>query len=131
MTFYASSIIAPPPLPASMTRLKKHALCSNIDSAELLSKLEVMSVDLQSKEELREAMSKSQAVVCTLGAAESEPFNFKGPYEVTLVVSLSANEMSSRLFLRVANQMSSRMIYTMNINHLYCSHKTNCTQCGS
>ncbi len=41
-------------------------------------------MDPESEVELRKAMEKSQAVVCALGAAESEAFNVKGPYQVPL-----------------------------------------------
>lgn len=62
----------------------------------LLSKLEVVGVDLESESELCQAMGNSQAVVCALGASESEAFNVKGPYQVSrqtrgLVVSVDVN----------------------------------------
>lgn len=53
--------------------------------ADLLAKLEVVGVDHESESQLRGAMEGSQAVVCALGASESEPFNYKGPYEVMVV----------------------------------------------
>ncbi|CAM9711560.1 unnamed protein product [Scytosiphon promiscuus] len=66
----------------------------------LSSKLEVVGVDLESDSELCKAMDKSQAVVCALGAAESDALNVKGPYKVvdgklSQQVVLAAKECSS------------------------------------
>ncbi|CAM9408265.1 unnamed protein product [Ascophyllum nodosum] len=63
----------------------------NFMPEELLNKLEVVAVDLESGKELRDVMGKSQAVVCALGAAESEPFNIKGPSEASFYGRLSQN----------------------------------------
>ncbi|CAN0429496.1 unnamed protein product, partial [Scytosiphon promiscuus] len=59
-------------------------------STGLSSKLEVVGVDLESDSELCKAMDKSQAVVCALGAAESDALNVKGPYKVMFQAKLSA-----------------------------------------
>lgn len=48
----------------------------------LLGNLDILGVDLESVDDLCKAMQASEAVVCALGAAESEPFNVKGPYQV-------------------------------------------------
>lgn len=66
----------------------------------LLSKLEVVGVDPDSESELCRAMGKSQAVVCALGASESEPFNVKGPYEVSLNVP-PVSDLFSLLLLQM------------------------------
>lgn len=47
-------------------------------------------MDLESDSELCKAMDKSQAVVCALGAAESDALNVKGPYKVPLRLIMRA-----------------------------------------
>lgn len=54
--------------------------------AELSNKLQVVAVDPDSEDDLCRAMQTSQAVVCALGAAESEAFNVRGPFEVCIFV---------------------------------------------
>eukprot|EP00904_Undaria_pinnatifida_P007499 jgi/Undpi1/387/HiC_scaffold_1.g00383.m1 len=70
-------------------------------SEDLLGKLDVVGVEPDSDEEWRRAMQSSQAVVCALGASESEPFNVKGPAKVD-------GELSKRVVLAAKETASVR-----------------------
>ncbi|CAM9805317.1 unnamed protein product, partial [Laminaria digitata] len=80
---------------------KANSLFSDKDfmSEDLLGKLDVVGVEPDSEKEWRRAMQSSQAVVCALGASESEPFNVKGPSQVDGKLSqrvvLAAKETAS------------------------------------
>ncbi|CAM9759727.1 unnamed protein product [Pylaiella littoralis] len=68
--------------PSSLSKANSLFADKDFMPEELLKKLEILGVDPESESELRKAMEKSQAVVCALGASESEAFNVKGPYQV-------------------------------------------------
>lgn len=82
---YASN----PPLPLARVHVlfpepSRHATmyAETLRWVDLLGKLDVVGVEPESDDEWRKAMQSCQAVVCALGASESEPFNVKGPSQV-------------------------------------------------
>ncbi|CAM9163999.1 unnamed protein product [Choristocarpus tenellus] len=83
----------------------------------LLEALEVKGVDMESLDSIAEAIDGCEAVVCALGASETEPLNFKAPYQVdfrmTEKVVQAAKETSSVRHFTLVSALG-----TGKVNHL-------------